>query len=97
MLNMTDLYECTICCKTKDRDYRKITSKCAHKAVICLECVNECIKTSIANGSVKITCLTPGCGKLMERNDIKKIASKEIFERFLMSNFFYNTSRTIFV
>ena len=87
MLIENGLYSCVICCKTENRDYRKITSECTHKAIVCLECVNKYIEndiiTSQSNQSIKITCPTPTCDKLMERNDIKNIASKEIFERFI--------------
>jgi hypothetical protein len=79
--DISDLYECNICCETENRDFRKITSKCTHKAVICIECVNKHIKLGIEE-SVKIICPTPRCNKLMERKDIKNIATKEIFERF---------------
>lgn len=88
---ITDLYECVICCETENRDYRKITSKCTHKAVICLNCVNEYVATSITefkSDKIKITCPTPQCGKLMEREDIKNIVTDEILERFNESFFF---------
>jgi hypothetical protein len=78
-----DLYECVICCEKENRDFRKITSKCTHKAVVCVECVNKCIeKMCIEKHTVQITCPTSGCNESMERDDVKSIATKEIFKRF---------------
>ncbi|GBC03268.1 hypothetical protein RclHR1_05040009 [Rhizophagus clarus] len=78
-----DLYECDICCEKENRDFRKITSKCKHKAVVCVECVNKCIeKMCIEKHTVQITCPTTGCDKSMERDDVKNIATKEIFKRY---------------
>jgi hypothetical protein len=77
----TDLYECVICCETENRDYRKITSKCTHKAVVCLQCVNNHIINKL-DQTIKITCPTPQCDKLMEREDIKNIVTEKILERF---------------
>lgn len=87
---ITDLYECGICCETENRDYRKITSKCTHKAVVCLKCVNKHVATSINELKNEITCPTPYCDKLMKREDIKNIVTNEILERLkgLMSFFF---------
>ncbi|CAB4437951.1 unnamed protein product [Rhizophagus irregularis] len=42
-----ELYECAVCYEKEDRDFRKITSKCKHKAVVCVECVNKCIKKCV--------------------------------------------------
>ncbi|CAB4381945.1 unnamed protein product [Rhizophagus irregularis] len=78
-----DLYECLFCCETENRNYCKITSKCTHKIVICVECVNKIIEKSInEKQSIEITCPTPGCNKSMDRNDVLNIATKEIFERY---------------
>ncbi|CAB4495785.1 uncharacterized protein OCT59_029068 [Rhizophagus irregularis] len=79
---ITDLYECVVCCETENRDYRKITSKCTHKAVVCLNCVNKHVTTSIKGNKVEITCPITQCGKLMEREDIKNIVTNEILERY---------------
>ncbi|PKK62659.1 hypothetical protein RhiirC2_870083 [Rhizophagus irregularis] len=83
--------ECTICLETK-LNYHRITSKCIHEVVVCLECINRYIDTNIdkfetiiqfdQNAKIKITCPVPMCNKLMERDDIKKIATKEIYERY---------------
>lgn len=84
---ITDLYECVVCCETENRDYRKITSKCTHKAVVCLNCVNKHVTTSIKGNKVEITCPITQCGKLMEREDIKNIVTNEILERY--NDFFF--------
>ncbi|CAB5211547.1 unnamed protein product [Rhizophagus irregularis] len=56
------------------------------------QCINRYIDTNIdkfetiiqfdQNAKIKITCPVPICNKLMERNDIKKIATKKIYERY---------------
>ncbi|GBC09939.1 hypothetical protein RclHR1_09210008 [Rhizophagus clarus] len=87
--------ECIICFEKKFRNYRnyrKITTKCTHEEDICLECINKYIDTDIEKFEsisqfdqevkIKITCPVPKCYKLMERNDIKKIATKDIYERY---------------
>ncbi|CAG8665949.1 11916_t:CDS:2, partial [Diversispora eburnea] len=80
MSDLNDLNECAICCETENRDYRKITSMCTHKAVVCTECVNRYIQKQL--GEKQISCPTTGCKKIMERHDIKNIATEELFERY---------------
>src|SRR5688572_8001086 len=89
--------ECIICLETKIRNYHRITSKCIHEVDVCLECINRYIDTNTdkfetiiqfdQNVKIKITCPVPICNKLMERDDVKKIATKEIYERF--NNFLF--------
>jgi E3 ubiquitin-protein ligase RNF144 len=84
--------ECIICLEEEIRKINKITSKCFHEKVVCLECINKYIDTNIdkfvyisqfdQNAKIKITCPIPICNKLMERSDIKKIATKDIYERY---------------
>lgn len=81
--------ECIICCETENGDYRRITSKCAHIPDVCLECVRRCIENSIEKQCDNFTCPTGGCGKLMNRQDIKNIVTKEVFERFNISFLLY--------
>ncbi|CAJ0755251.1 719_t:CDS:2 [Entrophospora sp. SA101] len=80
---MSELDECAICCETEDRRYHATTSQCTHKVVICVECVNKHIKILLNEKQLlKIPCPTKGCNKIMERHDIKKIATEEIFEEY---------------
>jgi len=80
---MSELFECTICCETENRDFRKITSKCTHQSVICADCVNNYIKKNVFEKQlIEIPCFTNGCNKIMERHDIKNIATEEVFEKY---------------
>ncbi|CAB4489698.1 unnamed protein product [Rhizophagus irregularis] len=83
MSDMSDMSECLICYETEDRDFRKITSKCSHRAVVCVECVNKHIKNQSNEKQIlEIPCPTKGCKKKMERHDIKNIATKQVFEAY---------------
>src|SRR4051812_20069382 len=96
----TNFRECIICYETKFIKYNT-TSKCIHEADVCLECINKHINTNIdkfeiksqfnQNIIIKITCPIQICNKPMERNDIKKIATKDIYKRF--NNFLYQERR----
>ncbi|CAG8786008.1 12551_t:CDS:2, partial [Dentiscutata erythropus] len=78
---MYDLSECVICCNTENRDFRKITSNCTHKAVVCTECANKHIQKQLdEKQELQIPC--PTCKKIMERHDIKQIATEELFTMY---------------
>ncbi|CAG8452832.1 21039_t:CDS:2 [Cetraspora pellucida] len=80
---MNNLSECNICFETENRDFRKITSKCTHQAIVCKECVNKHVQKQLdEKQELLIPCPTKGCKKIMERYDIKSIATEELFERY---------------
>ncbi|CAG8619459.1 24280_t:CDS:2 [Cetraspora pellucida] len=80
---MTDLSECTICYQTANRDFRKITSKCTHQAVVCTECVIKHVQIQLdEKQELKIPCPTRECEKIMERYDVKNIVTEELFKRY---------------
>ena len=80
---MSKLDECDICCVTENRDFRKITSKCTHRSIICVECVRKHIDEQVLKKQfIEVQCLTSGCKKMMERHDIKDIVTEEVFEKY---------------
>lgn len=94
---------CQICFDPEFRNYHKFTSKCIHKDDACLKCINEYINTKIdefesisqfnQNVEIKITCPIQKCNGLMERNDIKKFATEDVYERF--NNFLVSKKESI--
>lgn len=77
-------FECIFCFETENRDFRKITTKCTHHAVICAKCVNEYIKSQIDSKNVlEITCPTNGCNEIMKRHDVKNFATDDVFKEYI--------------
>ncbi|CAG8434090.1 5291_t:CDS:2 [Diversispora eburnea] len=72
--------ECHICINRYSKSkFQKITEKCTHKNDICITCVDKHISSRMEN---VINCPHLGCGKEFEFNDIKRIATKKVFERY---------------
>src|SRR5438874_2260445 len=76
--------ECQICFESCSTNlFVKITEGCSHKLDVCKLCVNNHIKARLdSKGDVEINCPYPGCKQEFQHNDVKKIANKELFERF---------------
>jgi hypothetical protein len=81
-------FECVICCESENRDFRKITEKCTHQAVVCAACVNEYIKSQIDSKKIlEINCPTSGCNEIMKRYDVKNFATDDVFNEYNKSLF----------
>ncbi|CAG8689554.1 2851_t:CDS:2, partial [Dentiscutata erythropus] len=76
--------ECDICVEKKSSSlFLVITSKCKHSTNVCKDCVERHIETMLyEKGDVVIQCPFEGCKQVIEHNDVKRIASHELFERF---------------
>ncbi|CAG8587108.1 14705_t:CDS:2, partial [Racocetra persica] len=74
--------ECHICCgNALVSDFVNITTKCNHK--VCRACVNQHINYHLnTKGITKIECFELSCKALMEYQDMKRVASKDLFERY---------------
>ncbi|RIB23094.1 hypothetical protein C2G38_2033046 [Gigaspora rosea] len=58
-----------------------LTTRCDHK--ICRDCINQYINKQLnEKGIVKIECLANHCNFLMEYEDMKRVASKDLIERY---------------
>ncbi|CAB4446348.1 unnamed protein product [Rhizophagus irregularis] len=76
-------FECIFCCESENRDFRKITKKCTHHAVICAECVNEYIKGQIDSKNIlEFKCPMNDCNEIMKRHDVKNFTTNDIFKEY---------------
>lgn len=76
--------ECKICSEDIHiTDFISSTTKCNHKD-ICRTCLNKNINFQLnTKGNPEIECLEHACKVKMEYEDIKRIASKDLFERYI--------------
>ncbi|CAG8577037.1 4875_t:CDS:2 [Gigaspora margarita] len=75
--------ECNICVEKKSPTlFLAVTTKCKHDKTICRNCVERYIDANLnGKGDVFIQCPFEGCKKVIEHNDVKRIANQELFER----------------
>ncbi|CAI2189420.1 5179_t:CDS:2 [Funneliformis geosporum] len=75
--------ECKICCNDLPvTEFMSSTTKCGHKN-ICRACLNKTINYQLnTKGNVEIECLETNCKVLMEYEDMKRVASNDLFERY---------------
>ncbi|CAI2179038.1 92_t:CDS:2 [Funneliformis geosporum] len=76
--------ECRVCYESLPRSsFREITVNCDHGLFICKSCVSKHISTQLdSKGDVGINCPFDNCGENLEYHDVKKQASKEVFDRY---------------
>ncbi|RIA92139.1 hypothetical protein C1645_765838 [Glomus cerebriforme] len=74
--------ECTICCNDIPiADFTIFTTKCNHR--ICHACLLKHMNYLLnGKGKTNIECLTSDCHEIMEYEDIKRVADKDLFERY---------------
>ncbi|RHZ56054.1 hypothetical protein Glove_406g42 [Diversispora epigaea] len=79
-----DNIECIICVeKYSKSNFQQITEKCTHKNDICNACVDKHISSKMEEkGDTVIYCPYDGCRKKIEFNNVKRIVTKEVFERY---------------
>jgi hypothetical protein len=80
------LRECAICAEQRPLgDFPgKVTNACAHERDVCLECIARTIDLEV-NGkgnSTRIICPHAGCPAELSYEDVKREASKDVFDRF---------------
>src|SRR6266542_2090021 len=81
-LNNRSSKECQICYESHPRSlFLEITANCKHRSNVCKLCVDKHISTRL-NSGIEINCLFDGCRQILQHDDIKRLASKETFERF---------------
>jgi hypothetical protein len=76
--------ECQICFELLSRRlFLQITADCYHALDVCKLCVDKHIKAQLeSKGDVEIYCPSAGCGKEIQHKDVKRVASKQVFERY---------------
>ncbi|RIB19681.1 hypothetical protein C2G38_2015703 [Gigaspora rosea] len=74
--------ECKICYNEMPiTNFISTTTKCNHK--ICRACLNENLNYQLnTKGDAEIECLESSCKVLMEYEDMKRVASEDLFERY---------------
>lgn len=82
--------ECIICVeKLPKRHFQTITGKCSHNRDICNACANKHISSKMSEkGETLVYCPYVDCGKPLEHGDVKRLATKKVFERFVGLIFF---------
>ncbi|CAG8441738.1 5799_t:CDS:2 [Dentiscutata heterogama] len=75
-------FECNICYNDVPVvDFMRTSTKCNHR--ICRECLNKNINTQLnSKGNTEIKCLKSNCEVLMDYEDMKRVASEDLFERY---------------
>ncbi|CAG8521915.1 17746_t:CDS:2 [Cetraspora pellucida] len=73
---------CKLCCdNVATFDFMSLTTKCNHK--VCRACINQHINQYLnTKGTTKIECFEIGCKALMEYQDMKRVASRDLVERY---------------
>ncbi|CAB4485368.1 hypothetical protein RhiirA5_411635 [Rhizophagus irregularis] len=76
--------ECQICFeRLQKRQFLKVTANCNHELDVCKLCVGKHIQTQLeSNGIIEIYCPSSDCKEEMQHEDVKRIASKKVFERY---------------
>ncbi|CAG8434092.1 5293_t:CDS:2 [Diversispora eburnea] len=79
-----EIIECSICVEEYSKsNFQKITEKCTHNNNICNACVDKHISSKMNDkGDIVIYCPYDGCGNEFEFNDVKRIVTKKVFERY---------------
>jgi hypothetical protein len=91
--------ECSICIETKPvNEFPKVTSKCRHKATTCLTCLQAWISSELtALTWNRLKCFGDGCNAVLAYTDMKKHATPEVFEKFVLDFRFRLSSSIIFI
>ena len=75
--------ECQVCFEYHSTSsFPKITAKCDHVLSICELCVIKHISTQLDGKGVVINCPLDGCNRKVQYEDVKRLASKKLFERY---------------
>ncbi|CAB4464665.1 hypothetical protein RhiirA5_452829 [Rhizophagus irregularis] len=76
--------ECQICFELLPRHlFLQVTADCNHELDVCKLCVDKHIQAQLeSKGNIEICCPSSGCKKELQHRDIKRIASKQAFERY---------------
>lgn len=76
--------ECTVCVEEKPlKEFPKITERCKHQPSTCLNCVREWVKSELtALTWNKLKCCGAGCKATLSHADMKRVATKELFEKY---------------
>jgi hypothetical protein len=60
----------------------RVTRRCKHEPTICKECLQQWLESGVADGAWETGLKCPDCSELLEHRDVKRYASKEVFERY---------------
>eukprot|EP00927_Polykrikos_kofoidii_P067700 TRINITY_DN6314_c0_g1_i1.p1 TRINITY_DN6314_c0_g1~~TRINITY_DN6314_c0_g1_i1.p1 ORF type:complete len:250 (-),score=35.87 TRINITY_DN6314_c0_g1_i1:447-1196(-) len=77
---------CATCCESlpKGQFPGKITEQCAHERDVCQSCLARAIELEVngKSNSTRVLCPHSGCNNVLSHSDVRREASKEVFERF---------------
>eukprot|EP00932_Pfiesteria_piscicida_P017014 SRR837773.3916.p1 GENE.SRR837773.3916~~SRR837773.3916.p1 ORF type:complete len:221 (-),score=31.77 SRR837773.3916:88-750(-) len=78
--------ECAICVSSFPLEHfpGKVTEKCEHVRDVCRDCMARTIEAEV-NGkgnSTRVVCPHEGCSGILEYEDVRREATKEVFESF---------------
>ncbi|KAL2261053.1 hypothetical protein VTK26DRAFT_4773 [Humicola hyalothermophila] len=73
---------CNICVEDKTVvEMRNPTVRCEHPPTVCRDCVQSWLRTNIEGSKWRgLNC--PECGEVLDYQDVRRCASKEMFERY---------------
>ncbi|CAG8437669.1 10521_t:CDS:2 [Ambispora gerdemannii] len=77
--------ECIVCLENKElTHFPKITNQCSHENTVCKECIKKYIEVEVQDkGIIEIQCPEKNCKTILQEQDIRRFASKEVSDRFL--------------
>jgi hypothetical protein len=79
--------ECAICIEEKPlKEFPTMTGNCKHKSTTCLICVRAWIKGELnAMSWDKLKCVGAGCKAVLKHEDVRRLASPDVFEKLVSS------------
>jgi hypothetical protein len=79
-------FECTVCGDTFPASEFPQLQACSHNPRVCRECFSGWLISQVGHTSWnRIVCPSDGCGVLVGHDDMKKLASEEMYTRYALS------------